>query len=281
MSLINKWLYLIIGFVVITSVVYAFSFLINDKIDWQVLLFINPDSPKPVLDELMILVTDFSMFVFGLAFVSWEIAYQVSKHNQKAKENAEKILKLMGIVIAVVSGSAYFWADYMYTIVFFPLALSVCCAFWFTGTTMTRYDDGKLRQINRLFWIVVLSFLLTELAGEAIIKFFVGRPRPLWEGYAAHNQGIRTFADETVRMGYSYVAGHSCVFFALITPMIWFVSNKQIKLYLFLWASIHAFSRIYLAAHFPYCVLMGAVLGFSMATLVTKICDFTGSRLKG
>ena len=281
MSLINKWLYLIIGFVVITSVVYAFSFLINDKIDWQVLLFINPDSPKPVLDELMILVTDFSMFVFGLAFFSWEIAYQVSKHNQKAKENAEKILKLMGIIIAVVSGSAYFWADYMYTIVFFPLALSVCCAFWFTGTTMTRYDDGKLRQINRLFWIVVLSFLLTELAGEAIIKFFVERPRPLWEGYAAHNQGIRTFADETVRMGYSYVAGHSCVFFALITPMIWFVSNKQIKLYLFLWASIHAFSRIYLAAHFPYCVLMGAVLGFSMATLVTKICDFTGSRLKG
>ena len=271
MTLVNKWLYLIIGFVVITSVVYAFSFLIDDKIDWQVLLFLNPDLPIPVVDELVILVTDFSMFVFGLVFFFWEIAYQASKRDQKAKENVEKILKLIGIIIAAIVGYAYFWAGYTYSIIFFPLALIIFCAFWFIGNTITRYSKEKLGQINRLFWITLLSFLLTELAGEVILKYLVARPRPLWEGYAAYNEGIRNIADETVRMGYSYVAGHSSVFFALITPMIWFVSNKQVKLYLFLWASTHAFTRVYLAAHFPYCTLMGSVLGFFMATLVTKI----------
>jgi len=271
MALVIKGIYLIIGFVVITSIVYAFSFLINNKIDWQVLLFINPDSPKPVIDGLMVLVTDFSMFVFGLVFFFWEIAYQVSKHDQKAKENAGKILKLTGIIIAVFAGSAYLWAGYTHSVIFFPLALIILCAFWFIGTTMTRYSEGKLQQINRLFWITLLAVLLTELAAELIIKSFVARLRPLWEGYAGYNEGIREVADESVRMGYSYVAGHASVFFAMITPMIWFVSSKQIKLYLFLWASVHAFTRVYLAAHFPYCAFMGAVLGFSMATLVTKI----------
>ena len=271
MTLVNKGICLIIGFVVITFIVYAFSFLINNEIDWQFLLFINPDSPKPVIDELMILVTDFSMFVFGVVFFFWEIAYQVSKHDQKAKESAGKTLKLTGIIIAVFVGSAYLWAGYTHSFIFFPLALIVFCAFWFIGTTMTRYSDKKLQQINRLFWITLVAALLTELAAELIIKSFVARPRPLWEGYAGYNEGIREVADEIVRTGYSYVAGHSSVFFAMITPMIWFVSNKQVKLYLFLWASVHAFTRVYLAAHFPYCALMGAVLGFSMATLVTKI----------
>ena len=271
MTLVNKWLYLIIGFVVITSIVYAFSFLISDEIDWQILLFINPDSPKPVIDELMVLITDFSMFIFGLVFLFWEIAYQASKHDQKAKENAGKTLKLTGIIIAVIAGSAYLWAGYTHSVIFFPLALIIFCAFWFIGTIMTRYSEGKLRQINRLFWVTLLATFLTELAAELIIKSFVARPRPLWEGYAGYNEEIRELADEIVRTGYSYVAGHSSVFFAMITPMIWFVSNKQIKLYLFLWASAHAFTRVYLAAHFPYCSLMGAVLGFSMATLVTKV----------
>ncbi len=273
MTLVNKWFYLIIGFVAITSVVYVFSFLINDEIDWQILLFLNPDYPIPVIDELMVLITDFSIFIFGSAFFFWKIAYQASKRDQKAKEKAEKILKLIGIIIAVIAGSAYFWADYTLSIIFFPLAIIIFCAFWFIGTTMTRYNEGKLRQINRLFWITLLATLLTELAGEGIIKYLVARPRPLWEGYASYNEGIRIFTDETVRLGYSYVAGHSSVFFALITPMMWFVSNKQIKFYLFLWASAHAFSRVYLAAHFPYCSLMGAILGFLMATLVVKIFE--------
>ena len=80
--------------------------------------------------------------------------------------------------------------------------------------------------------------------------------------------GVRIVADEVVQGGHSYVSGHASAFFAMITPMVYFVSKKQIKMGLLIWATVHAFSRIYLTAHFPYDSMMGGLLGFCMATLV-------------
>lgn len=265
----DEWFYLIFGFIVITAVVYALSFFITDEIDWPILLFLNPDSPVPVIDEMMILVTDFSMLGFGLVFLFWKIAYHISKNDCKAKENAEKTLKIIGMIVLFMAGSGYFWAGYEHSIIFFPLAVISFGAFWFIGKTLTRYDEGKLKQINRLFWITLFATLLTELSAEVIIKNVVARSRPLSGFYAAYNEGVRKLADEIVQGGHSYVAGHSAVFFAMITPMVYFVSKKPVKVALFIWASVHAFSRVYLAAHFPYCSLMGAASGFSMATLIT------------
>lgn len=270
-SLFNNWLYLIVGFIAITSIVYVFSFLINDRIDWTILFFLNPDSYIPFIDELMVLITDYSMFGFGLVFVSWEIAYLVSRHTQRAKENAGKVLKIIGMIIAVITCSAYFWAGYAHPIIFFPLAVFSLGAFKFIANTMTGYSEKKLEQINRLFWITLLATILTELAAEQIIKKVVARSRPLSDAYAAFNSQIRQVPDETVSSGYSYVAAHASIFFAMITPLIWFVKNKYVMIGLILWASIHAFTRVYLAAHFPYCALMGSALGFAMATLVIKI----------
>jgi membrane-associated phospholipid phosphatase len=77
--------------------------------------------------------------------------------------------------------------------------------------------------------------------------------------------------DEIVRGGYSYYSGHSSGLFAAVTPMIWAVKNPKLKLFFFGWATLHAFSRIYLAAHYPFCVLIGSIAGFIWGTLVV-IC---------
>jgi membrane-associated phospholipid phosphatase len=34
------------------------------------------------------------------------------------------------------------------------------------------------------------------------------------------------------------------------------------------WAGLLGFSRVYTAAHFPFCCIMAGVLGFSVGTLV-------------
>jgi undecaprenyl-diphosphatase len=269
-EIIGPLFYLVFGFIALTTITYAFSFFINDEIDWRILMFLNPDSPILLLDDLMILITDFSMFGFGLFFLVWVISYQTSKATQKTKENVERFLKIIGIIFLLLSSSAYFWAGYEHRIIFFPLALLFFGVFWFIGNRVNQYEKEKLEQINRLFWITLLATLLTELSAEMIIKNMVARPRPLSDAYLAYNQGIRMVADEIVRGGYSYVAGHSSVFFAMITPLMLFVSRKWVKAGLFIWAMVHAFTRVYLAAHFPFCSLMGAALGFSMATLVVK-----------
>ncbi len=273
-----QWLYLIFGFIAITLVVYALSFFINDKIDWRILLFLNPDSAIPVVDDLMILITDYSLLGYGVVFFFWEIGYQASKRTRITKENTNRALKIIGLVLSVVACTAYFWAGYAHPMIFMPLAIIVIGSFWLIGNSMTLYDDEKLNQISCLFWLTLLSGLLAELAAEGIIKDIVGRPRPLSEAYSVYNAGIRIVADEVVMGGHSYVAGHSTVFFAMVTPMIYFASKNRFKAGLFVWASVHSFSRVYLAAHFPYCSLVGSLLGFSMATLI--VMTFGAMKLK-
>jgi membrane-associated phospholipid phosphatase len=265
-----QWIYLILGFVAITSVVYALSFLINDKIDWKILLFLNPDSTMPATDALMILITDFSIAGFGTVFVFWEIGYRISKHAQEGGKKAERFLKIVGLIFALVAGSAYFWAGYAHAGVFFPFALFLYMAFRFIASTLTHYNREELDRINRLFWMTLMATMLTELAAEGIIKDLVARARPLSHIYAFCNGGIRKVADEIVTGGYSYVPGHSSVFFAMTTPLMFFVSKRAVKGALFSWAALHAFTRVYLGAHFFYDSLVGAGLGFSMATLVTR-----------
>jgi membrane-associated phospholipid phosphatase len=276
-----QWIYLILGFVAITSVVYALSFLINDKIDWKILLFLNPDSTMPATDALMILITDFSIAGFGTVFVFWEIGYRISKHAQEGGKKAERFLKIVGLIFALVAGSAYFWAGYAHAGVFFPFALFLYMAFRFIASTLTHYNREELDRINRLFWMTLMATMLTELAAEGIIKDLVARARPLSHIYAFCNGGIRKVADEIVTGGYSYVPGHSSVFFAMTTPLMFFVSKRAVKGALFSWAAIHAFTRVYLGAHFFYDSLIGAALGLSMAILVTKTFGVQKKKGKG
>lgn len=267
----DRWLSLIAGFIGITSAVYGFAFLINDEIDRTVLLHLTPTSYIPILDEAMVLVTDFSIFVFVLIFLAWEVMYQISIHFQKTGRNIQRGLKITGTIIAFITATGYFWAGYVHSVIFFPLALIILIGFFISADILTRYDKEKLEQINQIFWITLLAALLSELSAECFIKEAVGRPRPLSDVYAVYNMGIHRVADEIVLQGNSYVAGHSAVFFGMITPMMCLTSKKTVKAGLFLWASLHAFSRIYLAAHFPYCDIMGSALGFCMAILVVKI----------
>jgi len=249
-SITYQWIFLIFGFVTITSVVYGLSFLINDKIDWKILLFLNPDSPIPAIDALMILITDFSIASFATVFVFWKIGYRISKRAWEGGKKAERFLKIVGLIFALIAGSAYFWAGYAHAGIFFPLALFLYIAFRFIANTFTHYNREELDRINLLFWITLLATILTELAAEEIIKDLVARARPLSYIYAFCNGGIRKVADEIVTGGYSYVPGHSSVFFALTTPLIFFVSRRAAKGGLLLWATLHAFTRVYLGAHF-------------------------------
>ena len=273
---ISKWpgvlqsVHLLYGFIALTMIFYLFSFLINNHLDWRILLYLNPDSPVPVIDDLMIFVTDFSMPLFGLVFIFWEIGCQISKHTQISRKTLAQGMKIIGTALSILIGSAHFWAGYEHSYVFFPLAIIQFSAFWFMGNRIGQMDDASIDRFNRLFWLTGLAVLMTQISVE-VLKEAVARPRPLSGDYALYDRGIRMVADEIVQSGYSYVAGHSATLFAMVMPLFFFTSKKCLRAGLILWALVHAFSRVYLAAHFPYCSLMGAALGFSMGTLVFKI----------
>ncbi len=119
--------------------------------------------------------------------------------------------------------------------------------------------DKRLAQ--RMFFITAVS-----LSFNGIIKNIVKRPRPFAGGEI-------TCVREETATGYAFPSGHTQTFatgsfaFAVYFKKLWiFVCSVIFTLLI-------GFSRMYLGAHFPSDVIVGAILGFVFAYLLNLCYD--------
>jgi len=104
--------------------------------------------------------------------------------------------------------------------------------------------------------------------GEDQVKQLIGRHRPLHAAYEEWNGQIRQIPDEIVRGSYSYFSGHTSSFWALTIIYFWLFKSAKIRIGLALWAMFHGYTRIYTAAHFPYCVFMATFFAVPVTSLI-------------
>ena len=258
----------IAGWVLLTLAVYQLSFVLRDDLDWAILLALNPAEYVPVVDELLLCLTDFSYGALGLALVAWAVAYALSSRGGVARQRAARGLRAAGVICALIAASAYFWGEYDRSIVFVPLSLMILGLFLAGARAMERCDEDRLRLLGRVFWLIILSVLLIHISAQEFLKPLVARPRPLSNHWAPLNYSIYGRKDEYVVESFSYVSSHSATFFAMITPLLWYVARRDVRLVLLGWGIILTYSRVYLAAHFPSCSVIGALLGAAVAALV-------------
>ncbi len=278
-SLAKRWIILLSGALLLIFITLLLGRFIDTPLDIRILLAGNPDHYIPVLDQLVVFTTDFSVYVFALLIVSWQIGYFCSRGSESARIRCSYLFRAFAVLLCVYhwcglfwhGTSLFWWSGYEYKSVFFPLGLAFLISFWFAGLSYVRCSEETLKKLSYVFWLTLLTVILTNPIGEDHIKSIIQRPRPLHEHYAAWNAKIRTIPDEVVRGGYSYISGHSSSLFALVTPLFWAVRNKWVRVGLILWAAFHAWTRVYTAAHFPYCITMGSLFGFAMGTLVYKV----------
>ena len=67
------------------------------------------------------------------------------------------------------------------------------------------------------------------------------------------------------------MSGHATALFAVLTPVFWRTRDRGLRAALLSWATVHAATRLYLAAHFPFGVWMGSLLGIALGTLATRL----------
>ncbi len=129
-------------------------------------------------------------------------------------------------------------------------------------------EDDTMRRFSRVFWMVLLSGILVDFGVTQPIKEVIKRPRPFNEANKPWNESVRPIPDEILKGNNSFPSGHTSGAFALLTPLIWFTRDRRVRAGLFLWATLQGVGRVYTAAHFPFCVLMGGLLGFGLGTLI-------------
>ncbi|HON19216.1 MAG TPA: phosphatase PAP2 family protein [Salinivirgaceae bacterium] len=113
---------------------------------------------------------------------------------------------------------------------------------------------------------ILITFILTEQASN-LIKVLIQRPRP------SHNselEGLLHFVNNYRGGQFGFVSSHAANTFGLATIVSLIFRNKTWVVAMFLWASIVAYSRIYLGVHYPTDILCGAALGILIAFMVYR-----------
>jgi len=144
---------------------------------------------------------------------------------------------------------------------------------FFTG--LTFLGDGLfsvvvciiLLLLRRYFraWQVITAFLASALLAQ-ILKSLFSMPRPKeFFGPARYPY----FIDGVTLVGFSsFPSGHTVSIFALATLLALFEKNKKWNILYLSGAFLVGYSRIYLGQHFLGDILMGSVIGVSVAVLV-------------
>ena len=156
---------------------------------------------------------------------------------------------------------AFLWLNSFYLEALDPVALQLTQTItWIPLYVLLLYLIYRIDSKNTL-WIlggVMLTILLADQVSSGLMKPYFERLRPChdprWEGML-HLYG---------RCGglYGFVSSHAANTFGLATFLTLKLGKKQKAIaWLFLYALIVSYTRIYLGVHYPLDLFFGAVVG--------------------
>lgn len=144
----------------------------------------------------------------------------------------------------------------------------------FYGTIL--FIIGKKHGKKSLFILVAIALMILctdQFSG--ILKHTVQRLRP--SNDPAFSQLVHVF----FRKGglYGFVSAHAANTFAIATFTTLLFRNRRYAVFIFLWATMIVYSRIYLGVHYPGDILFGAILGIGVGIGIFKLLNYAESRL--
>ncbi len=137
--------------------------------------------------------------------------------------------------------------------------------FWIVVTILMLL----LAKNKKMGWTSAVALLLSLIVVNILLKNTVCRPRPCW-------------IDDSVKMlvkipkDFSFPSGHSSASFAAAVSI--FLYKKKEGIAAIVLAALIAVSRMYLFVHWPTDVLVGTIIGISVAIIAYFIVKFVYER---
>lgn len=127
----------------------------------------------------------------------------------------------------------------------------------------------RAKKQKTLFFVIGITLIITlsDQFTSSFMKPYFGRLRPChWEGWS-----ISLHLPDGCGGKYGFASSHAANTFALATFWwLWLKNSYRWAWLMFIWAGFVSFSRIYLAAHYPTDVVVGAFVGILFAWIVFK-----------
>jgi undecaprenyl-diphosphatase len=130
------------------------------------------------------------------------------------------------------------------------------------GYIIHRYaiKEGKVWYAVSVIMAIIATFAITDI-GSSFIKDLTERLRP------GHNPLVSDMVRLLDGKGgmYGFVSSHAANVFGLATITSLVFRKYTYSVFIFIWAFIVSYSRIYVGRHYPSDVLFGALLGIIIA----------------
>jgi len=121
----------------------------------------------------------------------------------------------------------------------------------------------KLKNTLILFFSIILLIALSDQTSVFLFKFTFLRYRPCFNPEISNSVHVVNIPGGK----YGFISSHASNAFALALFTNLILKNKYYSLFIFFWASLVAYSRIYLGVHYPLDILSGALWGMFLAGL--------------
>ncbi|MFY7912181.1 MAG: phosphatase PAP2 family protein [Emticicia sp.] len=152
-----------------------------------------------------------------------------------------------------------FWVTYRFT--WIPLYLFII---------YFLYKNISQNFVRNLLFVLI-SVGLADRITSGLMKPFFQRLRP------CHDPLIQHIVHVVGNCGgqFGFVSSHASNSFALVAALIILVKNykidSKIHLFLFFWAIIVSYSRVYVGVHFPTDIVIGGLIGFLIPFIIYPV----------